>query len=83
MELADYNIKFGYIKGKHNILADISSCYLKAKKLNIYKEPLENPEGQVVNNTQQFVTEVYTTSRDTMAIDMLHNEQSWTIYVKS
>ena len=55
MELADYNIKFIYIKGKHNILADAIS---RLKSLKINNELLENPKVQVVNNTKQIVTEV-------------------------
>ena len=72
MELAYYSIMFILIKGKHNILADIIS---RLKKLNIYKEPLENPKVQVINNMQQVVTEVYATSMHTIGIDMLCNEQ--------
>ena len=49
MELADYDIKFVHMKDKHNILADTIS---RLKMLNIYKEPLQNPKVQVVNNTQ-------------------------------
>ena len=49
MELAIYNVKFVHIKGKHNTVADHS---LRLKKLNIFKEPLENSKVQVVNNTQ-------------------------------
>ena len=43
--------------------------------LDIYKEQLENPKLQVVNNAQQVVTEVCGTSMQTIGIDMLHNEQ--------
>ena len=39
--------------------------------LNIYKEPLENPKVQVVNNTQQVFTEVCATNMQTIGIDML------------
>ena len=48
MELAYYNIMFIHIKGINNVLADTVS---RLRKLNIYKEPLENPKAQVVNNT--------------------------------
>ena len=51
MELAEYNITFVHIKGKNNVLADNIS------RLNIYKEPLENPKTQVVNNTQKTLWE--------------------------
>ena len=51
--------------------------------LNIYKKPLENPKVQVVNNTQQVVTEVCATSMHNMGVDTLHNEQSKTKCVKS
>ena len=71
MESAGCNIKFVHIKGKHNILEDAIS---RLKILNIYKEMYENPKVQVVNNTQQVVTEVCTTSMQTISIDMLHNE---------
>ena len=74
MELADYKIKLIYIKGKHNILADTIS---RLKMLNIYKEWLENPKVQAVNNTQQVVTEVCATGMQTISINMLHNEQNW------
>ena len=30
----------------------------KLKTLNVHKEPSENPNAQVANNTQQFVTEI-------------------------
>ena len=71
MELADYNITFVQIKGKHNILVDAIS---RLKTLNIYEEPLENPNAQVVNNTQQVVTEVCATSMHIISIDTLCNE---------
>ena len=68
MELADYNVKFLHIHGKHNILGD---AILRLKMLNIYKEPLENPKIQIVNNTKQVVTEVCPTSMHT--IGMIHS----------
>ena len=70
MELSNYNIKFVHIKVEHNILADAISGL---QMLNIYKEPLENPKVQVVNNTQQVVTEVCVTSMQTVSIYMIHN----------
>ena len=72
MQLADYNIKIIHINGKHKILADAIS---RLKMFNIYKEPLENPKVQVVNNKQQVVTEVCATSMQTIGIDEIHNEQ--------
>ena len=74
MELAVYNIKFMHIKGKHNILAD---AILRLKMLNIYKELLENPTVQVVNNAQQVVMEACATSMHIVGIDMFGNEQKW------
>ena len=62
VKLADYNIKFIHIKGKHNILADAIS---RLKTLNIYTEPLENSNVQVVNNMQQVDTEVCAASMET------------------
>ena len=47
MELADYNILFMHIKGKHNILTDVIS---RLKSLNIYKEILENLKAGIVSN---------------------------------
>ena len=73
MELADYDIKFIHIKGKHNILVDAISML---KTLNIYKEPLENPKVQVVNNVQQVVAVGCATSMHTIGIDMFHNEHN-------
>ena len=71
MELADYNITFMHIKGKHNILAD---AILRLKTLNIHKEPIESQKVQVVNNMQQVGTEVFVTSMHTLGIDTLCNE---------
>ena len=59
MELVDYKIKFVHIKGKHNILADAIS---RLKMLIVSNEPFEDPKVQLVNNTQQVVTEVCATS---------------------
>ena len=42
MELGDHNLKFVYIKGKHNTSAD---AILRLKALNICKELLENPKN--------------------------------------
>ena len=47
MELTDYSITFGHIKGRNKILADAIS---RLKMLNICDEPWGNPNGQVVNN---------------------------------
>ena len=74
MELADYNIKFLHIKGKHNILTD---AILRLQTLNTYKEPLENAKVQIVNNTQQVLMEVSATSMHTVGIGVLYNEQKW------
>ena len=65
MELADYNIKVAHIKSKHNILALAIS---RLKMLNKYKEPLENQNIQVVNNTQQVISEVCATILHTVWI---------------
>ena len=72
--LADYNISFMHIKGKHNILADAIS---KLKMLNIYEEPLENPKVQIVSNSQSVVMEICATSMHTVDTNMLCNEQKW------
>ena len=74
MELTDHNIKFMHIKGKHNISADAIS---RLKTLNIYKELMENPKVQVINNTQQVVAGVCATSMHTIGTDTLQNEQMW------
>ena len=76
MELTDYNITFVHIKGKNNVLADAIS---RLKKLNIYKEPLENPKTPVVSNTQENVLEICATDMHTMGNTMLHTEQRWDI----
>ena len=55
MELSDYNLTFIYIKGSKNILSDAIS---RLKTLDIYKEPLDNPNtsdtitciAEMVNN---------------------------------
>ena len=44
--------------------------------LNIYKEPLEIPKVQIVNNVQQAVMEVCATSMHTIGIDTLCSEQN-------
>ena len=74
MELADHNIKFVHIKGKHNILA---VPIPRLKTYNINKQPLENPKVQVVNNMKQVVTEVCANSMHTVGNDTLHNEPKW------
>ena len=43
--------------------------------LNIYEEPLENPEAQIVSNSQSVITEICATSMHTIDADLLHNEQ--------
>ena len=57
------------IKSKNNILANAIS---RLKTLNIYKEPLDNPKAQVVNNTQEIVMEIYATNMHSTSI--LHIE---------
>ena len=42
MELAEYNIKFICIKGKHNILADSIS---RLKMLNMHKRTIRKSKG--------------------------------------
>ena len=74
MESADYDIKSIHIKGKHNMFAD---AILRLKTLKIYKEQLENPRVQVVNNMQQVATEVLATSMHMLRIDMLCSDQKW------
>ena len=72
MELADYKITFVLIKGKNNVLADTVS---RLQMLNIYEEPQENPKAQVVNNSQEVVTEICATNMHNISASMLHNEQ--------
>ena len=72
IKLADCNIIFVHIKCKNNVLVDAIS---RLKTLNIYKEPLESPNAEEVNNTQQVVMEICTTSMHTISIGRLCNEQ--------
>ena len=65
---------FIHIKSKHNILADAIS---RLPILNIYKEPIENPEVLALNDTQQVFAEVHATSVQTIGIDSIHDGQKW------
>ena len=58
IELADYKT----IKGKNNVLANTTS---RLETLNIYKNLLENPKAQVVNNAQEIVTVICATNMQT------------------
>ena len=62
---------FVHIKGKNTALVDAIS---RLKTLNIYKEPLENPTAQVVNNTQEVIMEICATNIHTISTSMLCNE---------
>ena len=46
----------------------------RLKTLNIYEEPWENQTTQVVNNTQQVVTERQVTNMYIVSTSMLCNE---------
>ena len=50
-----YKEPFVHITWKQNILADIISSL---KMLNIYKEPSENPQAQIVSDSQSVVAEI-------------------------
>ena len=78
-ELADYNIKYIHIKGKHNILAYAIS---RLKMVNIYIEWFQNPKVKVVNNMQQVAMEVCATSRQTIGIICSAMSKSRKICVK-
>ena len=47
----------------------------RLKTLDIYKELMENPKAQVVDNTQEVVLEICATNMHTISISMLHTEQ--------
>ena len=71
MDLTEYNIMFVNIKGR---------CYLQVeKKMNIYKEPLDNTETPVVSKTKEKLTETCAIDMHAISTTMLYTEQMWDI----
>ena len=64
MKLSDYNLTFVHMKGTDNILADAIS---RLKMLDIYMEPLENPNIAALNNTEKCIAEVVANKLQTLS----------------
>ena len=80
MKLPDYNIIFGHIKGSNNNLADPIS---RLKTLDIYRDPIENPEMLKASDLQSHITELNTSKIHTLNSNVLHAEQRWDIACKN